>query len=88
MSGRTWQEEFKVTGEEVLSKIKELIKEGNINRILLKNEKDEVIMEIPVTFAVVGVVLAPIFAAIGAAAALLTHCTIVVERKEKGDASS
>ncbi|HWB28443.1 MAG TPA: DUF4342 domain-containing protein [Chitinophagaceae bacterium] len=78
---KTWQEEFKVAGEEALAKIKELIKEGNINRILLKNEKDEVIMEIPVTFAVVGVVLAPIFAAIGAAAALLTKCTIVVERR-------
>ncbi|HVX49466.1 MAG TPA: DUF4342 domain-containing protein [Chitinophagaceae bacterium] len=78
---KTWQEEFKVTGEEVLSKIKELIKEGNITRILLKNEKDEIIMEVPLTFAVVGVVLAPIFAAIGAAAALLTKCTIVVERR-------
>jgi len=78
---RTWKEEFKVNGEEVLSKIKELIKEGNITRILLKNEKDEVIMEIPLTFALVGALLAPIFAAIGAAAALLTKCTIVVERK-------
>ena len=78
---KTWKEEFKVNGEEVLSKIKELINEGNITRILLKNEHDEVIMEIPLTFALVGVLLAPIFAAIGAAAALLTKCTIVVERK-------
>lgn len=78
---KTWKEEFKVNGEEVLSKIKELINEDNITRILLKNEHDEVIMEIPLTFALVGVLLAPIFAAIGAAAALLTKCTIVVERK-------
>jgi len=78
---KTWKEEFKLNGEEVLSKIKELINEGNITRILLKNEHDEVIMEIPLTFALVGVLLAPIFAAIGAAAALLTKCTIVVERK-------
>lgn len=78
---KTWKEEFKVNGEEVLSKIKELINEGNITRILLKNEHDEVIMEIPLTFALVGVLLAPVFAAIGAAAALLTKCTIVVERK-------
>lgn len=78
---KTWKEEFKVNGEEVLSKIKELINEGNITRILLKNEHDEVIMEIPLTFALVGVLLAPIFAAVGAAAALLTKCTIVVERK-------
>ncbi len=78
---KTWKEEFKVSGEEVLSKIKELIKEGNITRILLKNEEDKVIMEIPLTFALVGVILAPIFAAVGAAAALLTKCTIVVERK-------
>lgn len=78
---KTWKEEFKLNGEEVLSKIKELINEGNITRILLKNEKDEVIMEIPLTFALVGAILAPIFAAIGAAAALLTKCTIVVERR-------
>jgi hypothetical protein len=82
---KTWKEEFKVSGEEVLSKIKELIKEGNITRILLKNENDEVIMEIPLTFALVGVILAPIFAAVGAAAALLTKCTIVVERKGEKD---
>jgi len=80
---KTWKEEFKLNGEDVLSKIKELIKEGNVTRILLKNEKDEVIMEIPLTFALVGALLAPIFAAVGAAAALLTKCTIVVERKEE-----
>jgi len=84
---KTWQEEFKLNGEEVLSKIKELVKEGNITRILLKNEEGELIMEIPMTFAVVGALIAPIFAAVGAAAALLTKCSIIVERKgEKKEA--
>jgi DNA-binding Lrp family transcriptional regulator len=76
------KEEFKVSGEELLKKIKELIKEGNIRRIIIKNEKDKIIMEIPLTFAVVGTVLLPVFAAVGALAALMTKCSIVVERKE------
>jgi len=76
-------EEFKLNGDEVLAKIKELIKAGNIRRIILKNEKDEVLMEIPLTFALVGAVLAPILAAVGAMTALLSKCTIIVERKEK-----
>jgi len=75
-------EEFKLNGEELVKKIKELIKEGNIRRIIIKNEKDEVLMEIPLTFALVGTVLAPILAAVGALAALVTKCSIVVERKE------
>ncbi len=79
---KSTKEEFRVNGDQVLAKIKELIKEGNIRRIILKNEKDKVLMEIPVTFAVVGAVLAPLLAAVGAMAALLTKCTIVVERKE------
>lgn len=75
------KEEFKVNGEEVLAKIKSLIQEGNIRRIIIKNEQDVVLMEIPLTFVVVGAVLAPLLAAVGAMAALLTKCTIVVERK-------
>jgi hypothetical protein len=76
------QEEFKVNGDEVIAKIKEIIKAGNIRRISLKNEKNETIIEIPLTYAVVGTLVAPALAAIGAVAALLTNCTIVVERKE------
>lgn len=76
------KEEFKVNGDQVIAKIKELIKAGNIRRIIIKNEKDKVLMEIPVTFALVGTVLAPMLAAVGAMAALLTKCTIVVEKKE------
>ena len=75
------REEFKVNGDEIVKKIKELIKEGNIRRIIIKNEKDETIVEFPLTIAVVGTVFAPVLAAVGALAALMTNCTIVVERK-------
>ncbi len=74
-------EQFKVYGHEILSKVKELIKEGNVRRIIIKNDKNKVMMEIPVTFAVVGAFFAPVLAAIGALAALLTKATIEVERK-------
>lgn len=75
-------EEFKVTGESLLKKCKELLREGNIRRLIIKDEKGEVLMEIPVTFAVVGTVIAPALAAIGALAALVTTCSIAVERKQ------
>lgn len=77
----TKKEEFKVSGEELLAKIKALIKEGNIRRIIIKNEKGDTLIEIPLTYAVVGAVLAPTLAAVGAIAALVTRCTIVVEKK-------
>ncbi len=75
------KEQFKVYGHELVKKIKELIKEGNIRRIIIKNEKGNVMMEVPVTFVVVGAFFAPVLAAIGALAALMTKCTIEVERK-------
>lgn len=75
-------EKFQVTGDEILKKVKKLIKEGNIRRMVIKNEKGVVIMEVPVTIAVVGTVFAPILAAIGALAALLTQATIEVERRK------
>lgn len=73
-------EEFKVSGDEVMAKIKELIKEGNIRRIIIKNEAGESLIEIPLTFGAIGALLAPSLAAIGAVAALLMKCTIVVVR--------
>lgn len=76
------QEEFKVSGDDIVKKIKEIIHAGNARRIILKNDKGEVLMEIPLTFAVVGTVLAPVLAAVGALAALIAECTIVVVRKE------
>ena len=74
-------ESFKVTGDEILAKVKEIIKEGNARRIIIKNEKDETIMEFPLTIGAIGAVLAPLFAAIGTLAALATNCTILVEKK-------
>lgn len=75
------KEEFVVSGEKVLQKIKAIIKEGNARRIIIKNEKDETLIEIPLTIGAVGVLAAPIFAAVGALAALVTKCTIIVEKK-------
>jgi hypothetical protein len=77
----TTQERFRVDGHEVLKKVKELIKEGNVRRIIIKDDKGKVLMEIPMTFAVVGTVFAPVLAAVGALAALMTKCTLEVERK-------
>lgn len=74
-------EEFELNGKDLVEKIKELVKEGNIRRIIIKNEQGKELMEIPLTFALVGTVLAPVLAAVGALAALLSKCSIVVERK-------
>jgi len=75
------KEEFTVNGEELLKKVKELVHEGNVRRITIKSKEGKTIMELPLTVGVVGVVLAPVLAAVGAAAALVTECTLVVERK-------
>lgn len=75
------KEEFKVSGEEVVKKVKELIEEGNARRIIIKNEKSESVMEIPLTIGAVGAIIAPVLAAVGALAALLTNCTIVVVKR-------
>jgi hypothetical protein len=78
-------ESFKVTGDEIMSKVKEIIKEGNARRIIIKNENDETLMEFPLTIGAIGAVLAPVFAAIGTLAALVTNCTILVEKRHKED---
>lgn len=78
---KTSQEEFSVSGEEVVKKVKELLKAGNARKIIIKNEKKETIIEIPLTIGVVGAVILPVLAAVGALAALLTKCTIVVEKR-------
>jgi hypothetical protein len=74
-------EEFKVNGEELLKKVKALIAEGNIRRITIRNKDGKSIVELPLTIGVVGAVLAPPLAAVGAIAALVTECTILVERE-------
>ena len=76
------REEFRVSGEEVVKKVKELVSAGNARRIIIKNEKGESVVELPLTIGAVGALLVPTLAAVGAVAALLTNCTIIVEKKE------
>ncbi len=75
------KEEFKVSGEEIIEKIKEIIKEGKARKIIIKNENGESVAEFPLTVGAVGALISPVLAAIGAIAALLTKCTIIVEKK-------
>lgn len=75
-------EEFRVEGEKLIAKIKELFHEGNIRRVIIKDKDGKTVMEIPVTLGVVGVLLAPQLAAIGAIAALITEATVVVEKAD------
>ena len=73
-------EQFKVAGNELADKIQELIHEGNVRRIIIKDEQGHTFMEIPLTVATVGIVLAPVLAAVGAIAAIVGKFTVVVER--------
>jgi hypothetical protein len=73
-------EEYQVNGEALVAKVKELVHEGNIRRITIKDEEGKTLIEAPLTLGVVGAVLLPVWAAIGAIAALVTNCTIIVEK--------
>jgi len=73
-------ESFRVKGENLLKRVRELIKEGNVRKITIKDKKEKEIMSFPLTFGVVGAVIAPVLAAVGAIAALIGECTISVER--------
>ena len=75
-------EEFSITGGQVVEVLKKLLHEGNVRRIVLKDESGKTLLEIPITIGVVGAVLLPVWAAIGAAAALVAKMTIVIERTE------
>jgi hypothetical protein len=77
------KEEYRVRGEDILSKVKELVHEGNVRRVIIKNEEGRTLVEIPLTIGVVGALLVPSLAALGAIAALVTNCTIVVEKVEE-----
>jgi len=79
---KTRVEEFEVSGDKVVETVKRLVHEGNIRRITIKDEKGKSLIEVPLTLGVVGAVLLPVWAAIGALAALVTRCTIVVEKEE------
>jgi uncharacterized protein DUF4342 len=82
MTERTWWETVEGKSGELLEQVKRLIAEGNVRRVVVKQE-GQVVAEFPLTVGVVGAVLAPVLAAIGALAALLTRCTIEVERTER-----
>lgn len=74
------QEEHKIKGESLISKIKELVHQGNIRRIIIKNDEGRTLIEIPLTLGVVGIALVPVWAALGAIAALVADLTVVVEK--------
>lgn len=85
--GRTRTEEFKVSGENLLGKVKELISEGNVRRIIIKNDDGRVLLELPLNAGLavtaVAAVFAPVLVAVGAIAALVTSVTVAVVRGEK-----
>ena len=74
-------EDIKVDGEELLAKVRELIHEGNVRRVIIKNDEGTVLIEIPLTLGVAGAVILPTLAAVGAIAAIVTDCSITVERR-------
>jgi len=76
------EEELSVPADNLIEKVKELIHEGNVTRIIVKDEKGKVMLEIPATVGVIGTVLAPWLAGLGVIAALATNCKVVVERRE------
>jgi hypothetical protein len=80
-------EQFKVKGSEVLDKVKEVVREGNVRRLIIKNEEGKTLVEVPLTVGVVGGLLAPVAAAIAAIAGLVKHCTIEVQRPEPTESS-
>ena len=75
-------EEYTVSGNNIVDRVRELLHEGNVTRVIVKDEGGKTLLEIPASVGVVGVVLAPWLAALGVVAALVTKCKIVVERRE------
>jgi hypothetical protein len=75
-------EEFRVSGENLIAKIKDIINEGNVRRVIIKDKEGKVVFEIPLTLGVVGALIAPQLAAVGAIAALLSEATVVVEKTD------
>jgi hypothetical protein len=80
MDENSRKEEFRVDGEELIAKIKELVHEGNIRHLTIVNEDGKTLIDLPLTVGVVGALVAPQMAAQGAIAALVSHCTVVVEK--------
>ena len=82
MSDKQAHEEFRVKGEDLTAKVKQLIADGNVRRIIIKDKNNKTIIEVPLTIGLVGIVIAPVLAAVGAIAALVSECTILVERTD------
>jgi hypothetical protein len=80
---KEYKEQFSVSGEQLLNKVKELIHEGNATKLIIKNDVGHTVLEVPLVLGAVGAIIAPVLAAIGAAAAFLTKCTIVVVREQE-----
>ena len=81
-SGR---ERYRVAGDKVVEKLKELLHEGNVRHIVIKNDDGKTLIEIPVSIGVAGALLIPVWAGVGAVAAVVTKCTIEIERQEESD---
>lgn len=79
------QEEFRLNGEEIMGKIRELIRQGNIRRVIIRDRAGREVMSFPLTVGLAGALLAPTLAALGAAVALLSEATLVVEREDESD---
>jgi hypothetical protein len=82
---KTRTEEFEVSGEELLAKVKELVRQGNIRRVAVRNEEGRTLIDLPLTVGVVGALIAPQLVALGALAAMFSHGTIVVEKVEEAE---
>lgn len=81
-TAKVTREEFSISADNLIERVKQLLREGDVTRIIVKDEKGSVLLEIPATVGVIGAVLAPWLAALGVVAALVTKCKIVVERRE------
>ena len=79
------REKYKVAGDKVVATIKELIREGNVRHVVIKNDEGRTLIEFPVSIGVAGAVLLPVWAAVGAVAAIVTKCTIEIERDTEED---
>lgn len=79
----TTKESFNINGEDLLNKVKEIIREGNVRKITINDKSGKELLSFPLTIGVVGALFAPVLAAVGALAALIGECTITVEKEEK-----
>jgi CBS domain-containing protein len=80
--GKVVTEEFSVSSDDLVKKVKDILHEGNVNRIIVRDDQGKILLEVPATAGLIGAILAPWLAALGAIAALVTECNISVERRE------